>query len=56
MCVGCAEENNRFAGIRPLQQTNGSKKHVLAPSDTRSAFNLAEAQRGVGVRKGTAFV
>lgn len=56
VCVGCTKENSGFAGIRPLQQTNGSKKLAVAPSDTWSAFNLTGAQVGVGVGKGTAFV
>lgn len=46
VCVGCTGENKGFAGIRHLQQTNGSKKLGVAPSDTRSAFNLTEAKWG----------
>lgn len=52
VCVGCTGENKGFAGIRRLQQTNGSKKLAVAPSDTWSAFNLTEAKWGTGVGGG----
>lgn len=53
--VGCTKENKGFAGIRPLQQTNGSKKLAVAPSDTWSAFNLAGAKGDVGGGRGHCF-
>lgn len=37
-------KNKGFAGIRTLQQTNSSRKLVVAPSDTWSAFNLTGPQ------------
>lgn len=55
VCVGCTEENKGFAGIRPLQQTKGSRKLAVAPSDTWSALNLTGAQGGVGGWKGHCF-
>ena len=55
VCVGCTQENKGFAGIRPLQQTNGSRKLAVAPSDTWSALNLTGAQGGVGGWKGRCF-
>lgn len=55
VCVGCTEENKGFAGIMPLQQTKGSWKLAVAPSDTWSALNLTRALVGVGLWKGHCF-